>query len=299
MQETGNPSLCAFCAHRLGQARQPSHVQRRFLQSSRPVSKPPAEATALREDNVNRGPQPTWGRPAGGLGPAVSWGRSSVGAGPSWSNAGGSSIPEVAAPNSKSSAQSSPGEKIPVQGTAQTDSPHTHNLDPHEKKAREMMLARQAQAQARKVTQGRGNGPESSRAGRLVPRTESERIQAAQREVAKRKALETHEANRAHLKGVRNGSTGPRIRHLLGDSDWKNLPSADDQSNWGQLRSQRDSAAKARAAEEDRRRPRRNNFAEERAQREEQARHGRYTPLSPRSEGRREPSPESEACRSD
>ncbi|KAG4421238.1 hypothetical protein IFR04_005649 [Cadophora malorum] len=286
IKETGNPSLCAFCAHRLGQARQPSHVQRRFLQSSRPVSKPPAEATALREDNVNRGPQPTWGRPAGGLGPAVSWGRSSVGAGPSWSNAGGSSIPEVAAPNSKSSAQSSPGEKIPVQGTAQTDSPHTHDLDPHEKKAREMMLARQAQAQARKVTQGRGNGPESSRAGRLVPRTESERIQAAQREVAKRKALETHEANRAHLKGVRNGSTGPRIRHLLGDSDWKNLPSADDQSNWGQLRSQRDSAAKARAAEEDRRRPRRNNFAEERAQREEQARHGRYTPLSPRSEGR-------------
>ncbi|KAH7395588.1 hypothetical protein BKA64DRAFT_674036 [Cadophora sp. MPI-SDFR-AT-0126] len=323
IKETGNPSLCAFCAHRLGQARQPSHVQRRFLQSSRSVSKPPAEAAVLREDNGNRGSQPTWGRPVGRSGPVANWGRPGVGAGipsgPNWGRSGGSSVPESGNPilrpvsgsveDSKSSsypidekaAQISPSaeslvekprssEQNTAQRTLQSEpsksTVETYDLDPHEKKAREMMLAREAQAQARKVTQVRGAGPESTRAGRPLPRTEAERIQAAHREIARRKALETHEENRAHLIGVRSGSTGPRIRHSLGDSDWKILPSTEDKSKWRQLRSQRDSTAATRPTQEDRQRPRRYDFAEGRAQREEQARHGRYTPLSARPEGR-------------
>ncbi|KAH7370068.1 hypothetical protein BKA65DRAFT_444842 [Rhexocercosporidium sp. MPI-PUGE-AT-0058] len=331
IKETGNPSLCAFCAHRLGQARQPSHIQRRFLQSSRPVSKPPAEATALRDDNGNRGHQPSWGRPAGGLGPTASWGRSGLGggipsAGPSWGRGGGNSIPGVgltstpkpvrekaiepglsgsqvasyeATPQQLHLQSSTPPSEQHVerpnksQGTDTTFQPEPlkscvepHDLDPHEKRAREMMLSREAHAAERRVTQGRGAGPETSRAGRLVPRTEAERIQAAHREIARRKALETHEANRAHLDGVRNGTAKPRIRHMLGDSDWQHLPSTEgDRSNWGQLKSQRDSAT-ARAAEEQRERPGGNSFAAERSEREEQARYGRYTPISSGPEGR-------------
>ncbi|KAK0101655.1 hypothetical protein ONS95_006815 [Cadophora gregata] len=305
MKETGNQSLCAFCAHRLGQARQPSHVPRRFLQSSRPVSKPPAEATALREDNGNRVPQPTWGRPAGGLGPTASWGRPGAGAGipsvaPIWGKSEAGSIPgagsttprpvadtlEASTPQvqSRESAQDSiPEAREPVENLRS----EAYELDPHEKKAREMMLARDSQSQARKVTQGRGAGPESTRAGRLVPRTEAERIQAAQRDIARRKALEKFEANRAaYSNGVRSESGGPKIRHMLGDSEWKNLSAAEDRSKWPQLRPQRDTATAARAAEEDRPRSRWNNFAEERAQRVEEARHGRYTPVSSRPENR-------------
>ncbi|KAG4435062.1 hypothetical protein IFR05_009452 [Cadophora sp. M221] len=335
VKETGNPSLCAFCAHRLGQARQPSHVQRRFLQSSRPVSKPPAEATALREDNGNRGPQPSWGRPAGGLGPTASWGRPGVGggipgAGPSWGRAGGNSIPGVgsnsipkpvaqnangsessslpvenreAAPRDQDAQNSTPTSKQHVERPIPRELPYTaiqpeppkpnvetYDLDPHEKRAREMMLAREAHAQERRVTQGRGAGEETTRNGRLVPRTEAERIQAAQREVARRKALDAHEANRARLDEIRNGTVKPRIRHMLGDSDWQPSRSTEkDQSNWNQLRSQRDSAATARAAKEEReerQRPWGNSFVAERSQREEQARFARYTPISVRPEDR-------------
>ncbi|KAH6721510.1 putative translation initiation factor IF-2, mitochondrial [Leptodontidium sp. MPI-SDFR-AT-0119] len=333
VKETGNPSLCAFCAHRLGQARQPSHVQRRFLQSSRPVSKPPAEATALREDNGNRGPQLSWGRPAGGFGPTASWGRSGVGAGippagPSWGRAGGSSMPGVgstsipklvpqksnepepstspvesreAAPQVQDAQISTPPSEQHVERPSlrkvsytavQPEPPkpniETYDLDPHEKRAREMMLTREAHAQERRVTQGRGAGEETTRNGRLVPRTEAERIQAAQREIARRKALEAHEANRTRLDGIRNGTVKPKIRHVLGD--WQPSRSTEkDRSSWNQLKSQRDSAAAARAAkeqQEERQRPWGNNFVAERSQREEEARYGRYTPISARPDGR-------------
>ncbi|TVY75813.1 Translation initiation factor IF-2 [Lachnellula suecica] len=89
LKESTSPSVCAFCAHRLGQVRRSSHVQRRFLQSSRAVSKPPGEAAEIREDNNSGGPGPglgTWGRSNAGKG-------SALGSTPSWGGGGGGRIP--------------------------------------------------------------------------------------------------------------------------------------------------------------------------------------------------------------
>ncbi|KAL2072089.1 hypothetical protein VTL71DRAFT_11432 [Oculimacula yallundae] len=338
IKDPANPSLCAFCAHRLGQARRPSHVQRRFLQSSRPVSKPPGEVTAAREDDGSKVPQASWGMPSGGFGTTASWGRTGAGggtspAGPSWGKAGGTTIPAVGSnpiPNSvpsravdtgPSSSMASAGNvtseqhirettasseqhrkrpdpklvayTAPKQGPSiSTPAPPRSNvdkddLDPHERRARDMMFEREAKSHQRPVTQGRGDGPESNRAGRLVPRTEAERIQAAQRDIARRKAFEMFEANRAHVEGVKQGTAKPRIRHLMGDTDWKGVTSSEkDQAGWSYLRSQTESATAQRAAEEERQRPRPNNFAQERAQREAESRLGRYTPLSSRTQDR-------------
>ncbi|CZS95215.1 related to translation initiation factor IF-2, mitochondrial [Rhynchosporium agropyri] len=338
IKDPANPSLCAFCAHRLGQARRPSHVQRRFLQSSRPVNKPPAEAAAAREENGNQVPQPSWGKPAGGLGPTASWGRSGVGAGippagPSWGRARGSGTPGVGSSSSPKSVparekgseisssvasggsapqeqhiqskftpseqlhartkpstvasaptQPPPSNTVPIRPNDETD-----DLEPHERRAREVMFARDAKSQQRPVTQVRGDGPESNRAGRLLPRTESERIQAAQREITRRKAMEYSEANRSHYEGVGQGTASMKLRHTMGDTTWSGIRSSEDvKSKWSHLRTQSESAAAARAVEEDRQRPRSTNFAQERAQREEEASQGRYTPLSSRHQNQRE-----------
>lgn len=270
LQETTSPSLCAFCAHRLGQARRPSHVQRRFLQSSRPVSKPPAEGAAVREETANRIPQPTWGRPGGSAVPAASWGR------PAFGNGGG--VP----PGARGPAAASVGSNGNSADPAQKGAPKaaaTSDLLPHEQVAREQMLAKYALQQQRPVTQVHGTSPEFTRGGRLVPRTEKERIVAAQREVAKRKARDRHDENRGSLADGSSRSAGPRIRHVLGDAEHTPQDMDRDDSRWGQLERQRDGQ---RQAAEERRRPKNYRFAEGRAQREEESKMGRYTPLGPR-----------------
>ncbi|PBP20001.1 elongation factor Tu [Diplocarpon rosae] len=331
IREPSTPSLCAFCAHRLGQARQPSHVSRRFLQSSRPVARPTGETSSTGRDGAARGPQPTWGRPVG-AGGGPSWGLPA--AGPSWGKGGGSSIPSVGAiprplndpprpadptlrPESSSRQAPFPlaqrgahppqnaGSRGPIlpgtsHGSQQlessgrgssvgTSAPPTESigaggreLDPHEQQARAMMLEREAKLQQRRVTQGLGPGPQSSRAGRYVPRTEAERIRVAQTEIIKRKAMELHRAAKTSPGDGTSGrvSAGPKIRHVLGDEEWTARPSTErDDAQWHQLKRQRETV---RPPPDDEGSFRRVDFAQARAEREEQARFGRYTPLLPR-----------------
>ncbi|KAI9052645.1 hypothetical protein LZ554_003984 [Drepanopeziza brunnea f. sp. 'monogermtubi'] len=327
LREKRCPSLCAFCAHRLGQARQSSHVQRRYLQSSRPVAKPPGEIPATAQESANRGPQPGWGRPAG-PGPGPSWGVKGAGlgpvAGPSWGR-GGSSIPPLGAiPTPGALPQQAAGPKPdsptpeiqnkealsqekrprdPVSSEALTERwqagqqpiPHFHkpaapeadaawDLDPHEKRARDMMLAREAKSQQRQVTQGYGNGPELTRGGRWVPRTEAERIEAAQREVARRKAMERHQKNKNFFGGVQKAEIAPRFRHVLGDDEQRNAETERDESNWGQLRRIKPQVQKDTVGFD---------FTRGRAEREEQSKYGRYTPLATGTRPARERKPDS------
>ncbi|CAL3971602.1 unnamed protein product [Diplocarpon coronariae] len=361
LRDPSTPSLCAFCAHRLGQARQPSHVSRRFLQSSRPVARPPGEVTPTAHDDGARGPQPTWGRPArAGLGP--SWGAPA--AGPSWGKGVGSSIPGVGVPRpaieqsgaaelrlrpESSSGQAptppaqirahspqdtgsregpiSPGKSNAEQqlktpgwrSSVATSTPATERfgaagreldpheqqarammlererksqegkaaqaaggreLDPHEQRARAKMLEREASSQQRKGTDGFGSRPQSSRDGRYVPRTEEERIRYAQSEIAKRKAMDPQRTSRNFPGDEASIRAGPRIRHVLGDDQWAARPSTErDDSRWNQLKRQRDTA---RPSPEDDGSFRRIDFAQGRAEREEQAGFARYTPLLPR-----------------
>ncbi|CZR64337.1 related to translation initiation factor IF-2, mitochondrial [Phialocephala subalpina] len=304
LKESSGPSLCAFCAHRLGQARRPSHVQRRFLQSSRPVAKPPAEAAAIQGDD---GPptRPSWGaavpaRPAG-LGPSASWGKPTgpggipPGLASNWGGAipGGVGIPVGRARQQAESAGS---------GASAMD-----DLLPHERRAREINmereLARKAKEEAQKVQAEkdlaarrvslriRGVGPESTRAGRPLPRmkTEEERIAEAQREKARQKAFETWNRKKEvqeHMEKQTAGRQGSIVRHVMGGFDWKHDKSAEkDDNSWGQLRTRpqkppSETPEKAKAAEQSKSPA--SLCAEGRAQREEQARSGRYTPIGVR-----------------
>ena len=268
MQESSSPSLCAFCAHRSGQARKPSHAQRRFLQSSRPVKKPPAEAAAVREADNNTASAPSWGRPApvggNGLGPTASWGRPF---GPGTAPLG--SFGDWGKPNT--------GPNGTPAVSAQSSHPRiVDELLPHERKAREMIIERNLKACQRPLGDRiRGLGAEATRAGRPVPKGSVER----------RQAMAAHEKAKAY---GQTGSiqAGPRIRkvppkHILGDTfnelNWILNSNKANASPWGMLPRKTDQEP----VEEGR--PPENGFEVGRARREEQARLGAYTPLGRRS----------------
>ncbi|KAF8860688.1 initiation factor 2 [Acephala macrosclerotiorum] len=304
LKESSGPSLCAFCAHRLGQARRPSHVQRRFLQSSRPVARPPAEATAVKEGD-GQSTQPSWGRgvPArpAGLGPSASWGKPAglggipLGPAGNWGGGipGGVGIPAGRARQQAESTGS---------GTSTMD-----DLLPHERRAREINIerenARKAEEEAQKAELEKemvarrlslrfsGSGPEHTRNGRPLPRvrTEEERIAEAQREKARQKAFETwtrKKETQEHMEKVKAGRAGPIVRHVMGDFDRKNdNPAEKDDNAWGQLRTRpqntpSETPEQAKAPEQSRSPA--SLYAQGRAEREEQARSGRYTPIGVR-----------------
>ena len=130
--------MCAFCAHRLGQARKPSHVQRRFLQSSRPHAKPPAEAAAVREEENVSSPVPTWGRlgPVGGngLGPSATWGHP----------IGNGAIPSIPAGPTGSWGRPSTGVNGVPAGPMPSNRPQAiDDLLPAERRARQLMLKKE------------------------------------------------------------------------------------------------------------------------------------------------------------
>jgi translation initiation factor IF-2 len=136
-------------------------------------------------------------------------------------------------------------------------------------------------------------GPESSRAGRPIPTPEAVRVGAANKE----KAMELNEWRR---RAPRNGFT---IRHTLGFSDssayearqCKESYSKTSRRNgyldgqagsWGQLRRrERNQENPSSPSPEDR-------FIEGRAQREEESKSARYTPILRRFEIKAEPRPE-------
>lgn len=284
--------MCAFCAHRIGQARKPSHVQRRFLQSSRSLTKPPAEGAAVREEEELKAPQPSWGRPGQVVGGAATWGRPAGGIpsrpAASWGSpmGAGNGIPTAALevggipvrPAALGSSVPAGNQMSASAAGSEQNPPKDYDLLPHERAARDRMLAEYAKTQARPVQKPVGPGPEMTRAGRPEPRTRYEIMDSARRQMARRKEFDSPEAIQRRY---RDGTSGPRItRHIAGDRDWashsNNPDSRDyDNSRWSQLR---------RKGEVDESQPTRvNKFVESRAEREEQAKTAGYRPLSTRS----------------
>lgn len=201
MKETSGPNLCAFCAHRLGQTRAPSHVQRRFLQSSRPLFTPPAEAVAAKEKSeVKNAPSKTQSGTGSSNGFGGSWGRSvpsQIQSSTSW----GQSIPLAPAAGSENQTQTVRSSYTSNQG----------DLLPHEKRARELLLLQQQKDSQRPVNRSFGNGPQSSRAGRYEPTgwyERDERIRISKESLARQKAREAHYNNSVYEDNLSNNRAG-------------------------------------------------------------------------------------------
>ncbi|KUJ10740.1 initiation factor 2 [Mollisia scopiformis] len=306
LKDQSCPSLCAFCALRLGQARRPSHVQRRYLQSSQSIAKPPAEAAALRQVDDAPSSQPSWGRlgptrpPGLGPGPSATWGSSSglgsVPPGPSRQRTGGNGIPPGRIPQRVGAV--SPR----IDGASNMD-----DLTPAERRARDMLqelekarkleavrIEEEEQARRRPVLRFHGIGPEATRAGRPEPKSSTEAERRAEAEKAKARRLAFHNWNRQKqdeedLKS--RGGTGFRARHVMGDSDLT-LPSAKDlakasekpENEWRQLRRTTKQSAVPEAAQAlalpVQAKSASVRFEKAREQRQEQARSARYVPIS-------------------
>ncbi|KAF4637799.1 hypothetical protein G7Y89_g271 [Cudoniella acicularis] len=280
LKESACPSVCAFCAHRLGQARRPSHVQRRFLQSSCPVSRPPAEGAALKEDNGNSSPRPnpSWGAPINSKGKG-----NNLGSKPSWGASGG-----IPAAGNWGQSSSSVGNGIPAassQSDAPNHAPMPELLDPHEQRARDLMLASITEAQKRKIDIPRGAGPESTRAGRPIferagepifpRRRQEEELENARQALERKKARESSKFWRP--REIANGTIVRKVGFVIGDDDptaSKNSQPVEDSNSWGQL--------KRREAPQEPVKPR-DLLTEARAQREQEASLRRYTPVGSRS----------------
>ncbi|KAG9232307.1 hypothetical protein BJ875DRAFT_467188, partial [Amylocarpus encephaloides] len=269
LKEPPTPSVCAFCAYRFRQTRRPSHVQCRFLQASRPASRPPSEASAVQEDNSTHGfvglggQGPSWGRPSVGDGrakvvlPAPAWGKGlipgrSSDPGPSWGN------------NDVGEAPASSNSTATLSANSMVD-----ELLPHERAARDRMLANLAKRQQRPVNIVRGSGPESTRAGRPMPKTNRQHLESARESVFRREARERSPQSLLERRGWGAG------KYVMGDGDSLPPPviGRDEHRghNWSQLRR---SAAPRHAPV-----PQEKTFAEARAEREEQTKFGRYVPL--------------------
>ncbi|KAH8687131.1 hypothetical protein BGZ60DRAFT_438596 [Tricladium varicosporioides] len=273
IQESTGPSVCAFCAHRLGQARRPSHVQRRFFQSSRPASRPPAEGAALKsntEDSETRS-APSFGDLRGGNGDF----------GGCW---GGGGIPQRISP---ARAWGGDGGGIPARPSQleTLSKPPIPDLDPHEQAARDLMLKKAAKAQQRTVNIPKGAGPQHTRAGRPVPpsrRTPEELVEEARRATDRLRARQAHDFTKQRGLVRRTGGFGHVIDDGLAPLA-KNSPLAGDsleRSNWSQLKKKSQVEALKPIQEPVRRKE---PFAKGRAQREEESKFARYTPLGSRS----------------
>jgi translation initiation factor IF-2 len=271
LQEPPGSSICAFCAHRLGAARLPSHVQRRFLQSSRPASKPPATAAALREDDDGSSAQYLQSSSHLSQAPLGVFGRRP---------AFGSASPSTSGPSSAWSK--------PAFGSGRIE------LTEQERQARDLINETAERQQRRIVDVYPQPGPESSRAGRPIPTPEAVKIGAANKE----KAIELDEQRR---RAPRNGF---RVRrHVLdfdnssayGNREFEAFSSEisrgnghlDDQArNWGQLRRRgtNQENQSSHTLEE--------RLIEGRAQREADSKSARYTPIVRRINSNAEATPE-------
>jgi translation initiation factor IF-2 len=176
--------------------------------------------------------------------------------------------------NDKSTADGS-SEQINHQATTMK------SLLPHEQRARDLMLEKN-KAQTTREVNIRGHGPEASRAGRPWPMSEADRLALARSAVGKKRAQEVDlQRKRSTNESILNGHrTSFRKRHVLDDGGPKQslqVPEKEGETpQWSQLRRRQEIPAQEPPdLSTDR-------FAEGRAQREEWAKSGRYTPLSNR-----------------
>ncbi|CAG8952557.1 hypothetical protein HYFRA_00009663 [Hymenoscyphus fraxineus] len=299
IKESCSPSVCAFCAHRLGRARQPSHVQRRFLQSSRPASRPPGEGAAIREENEpsNARLGPAWGSPGigrgkqKGKGKTGSWG---LGASLGSIDAG---LGGVKPANSTAESPSSQpiGDLLPHEQRARellkkvapaAPSPlPVQDLLPHERRARDLITKQSANAQQRPLSIHTGAGPESTRDARFsfTPRSHNEIRDTARRAMQTRRAREVWEDNSSGRGDGASGNTY-RVRKMgfvMGQGERTDSYSSNqDSTNWTQVQKRHEPiSTEQRLDSEDPIRPRYTPFEEGRAQRVKESRWAQYTPL--------------------
>ncbi|APA14419.1 hypothetical protein sscle_12g091890 [Sclerotinia sclerotiorum 1980 UF-70] len=274
LKEPSAPTICAFCWHRLGAIGPPSHVQRRFLQSSDSRSKPPVEGAAVRESEEYESPPPVQPQT-----PAAPW-RPGPGMGMGFGKAtfGGSKIPGIG--TSATFGRPAPG--IPMKSTIpDPPKPESPNrLFPEE----ELRISQQ-----RKVEVHSGPGPETNRASRPIPRSQEERLEIARIAAKRMEAMNIHAMNKQHAQPdaplrffVKDES---RIRsqvssQIINDSTEPTTisefssESSENASNWTQLRKKIEEKHHPPPPQ-----PTQDPISEAQAKREQEASSGTYTPL--------------------
>jgi translation initiation factor IF-2 len=129
-------------------------------------------------------------------------------------------------------------------------------------------------AQAREVKIHSGLGPEQHRGNKPIPFDHETRLRMARESMSRKEAMDKQMDSRQRMQSSR-----PLIRrHLMGDpypnSQERNEPDSEDPSRWGQLK---------RKVDQSHNTPLQDPLARARAEREEQAAKGVYTPLGNRS----------------
>lgn len=186
----------------MGQTRAPSHVQRRFLQSSRSLFNPPAEAVGAKENSEENAPRSRTQSRSNGFG--GSWGRSIPSQIQSSNNLGHSDPHSPIIDSSNQTRTSRPGYRGSL-----------GDLLPHEKRARELLLLQQQKNGERPVNRSFGNGPQSTRAGRYEPTgwyERDERIKISKDSLARQKAMEANYRTPVHEDDSSKGDSRPAFR---------------------------------------------------------------------------------------
>ncbi|PQE09540.1 mitochondrial translation initiation factor protein [Rutstroemia sp. NJR-2017a BBW] len=142
----------------------------------------------------------------------------------------------------------------------------------HQKRARQLALEQARMAQARQVKIHSGLGPDQHRGNKPLPFDHDTRLQMARQSMARQEAMDKQINSRQRMQ-----STPPSRRHLIGDP-YSNRPEqyatdSENPSKWTQLR---------RKADQSQNTPPQDPYARARAEREQHAAKGIYTPLGNR-----------------
>ena len=259
------------------------------------------EGAALREDDGNGGSAP-------GFRPAPAWGHShgngDYGSAPSWTQPAfgigraASAKPVTTERQSDKNAGFSGGQtpRPNPQVIPQSDI----DLLPHERLARENMLKRENQEQRRKVRIHSGSGPEYTRGGRPLPYTAAERSEMSQANLGKMRAQE-RESESVRMDGYKIRKRTSWNTASINEPDSRLVSPSQELPKWSMLKRKGQEEARTSGRIEgvvqDSRLNRDIRYTTDRAQREEQAKSGRYIPLSRRVELRNASNPMSWATR--
>ena len=148
------------------------------------------------------------------------------------------------------------------------------------------MVERDNIAQRRKVKIHSGPGPESHRNFRPQPYSEADRLEMAKSLLRKKKAREREDENN-NIGGFTIRKQFVRDTVSVTDPAPRPVDPIEELPKWSMLRRKGEDVqdeAGIREAAQDRARSREDRFTEDRAQREEQAKSGRYVPLNRRAE---------------